>query len=191
MSGLKPGPVGKRDNERTGHDRTPHTPRVTPRNKQFGPDDFVDLPFDVELLVQPPDADDKWHPVAFDLYHAILRDPARVWMGPADWAILYLMCENLSRQLKPVYVGFAEGGIDQDTGEKIAGHAIMEKVPLKGPEVASLLRFLMAIGVTEAGRMGLNREITFNQAPKSEGVNEDSVVAGNRPSYPFSVPDAG
>lgn len=169
MAGNTPGPVGKRDAERVRRNKTIG-------HDQFDADAFAKLPFEVELLVEPPAADAEWHEIARMQYEALLKDPARVWMGPADWALSYLMCENISRQLKPVAIGVVDGGYDPETGENVAGHVAREIVPLKGTDINGILKWYTSLGVTEAARMGLRKEVTFNQPEKLKAVSGADVV---------------
>lgn len=172
LAGSTRGPAGKRDAERVRRNQPAGGPAT-----QFDSSDFDKLPFEVELLVQPPAADDEWHEVARMQYDALLRDPARIWMGPADWALSYLMCESLSRELKPQAIGIVDGGYDPETGETVAGHVAREIVPMKGNTVTAVLKWYASIGVTESARLGLRKEVTFNQPETNlKSVGEGDVV---------------
>lgn len=163
MAGSKPGPARKRAEERER--------RNTPaggESIQLTAEEMKSLPFDVELLVEPPPAGEKWEYAAKALYEATLRDPARIWMGPADWAAHWLICESISRDLAPQYVAMAEGGVDLESGEQIASHVVRERLPLKGASLASYLKWFGMVGVGEAARLGLRREVTFNNPVRPE-----------------------
>src|SRR5690242_4292383 len=103
MAGPRRGPMGKRAEERVNRN-----PKAGGDAQVYGPEEMAKLPFEVELLVEPPEPHPKWEPGAKQFYEAMLRDPARMWMGPADWATAWLMCENISRELAPQYVGIRE-----------------------------------------------------------------------------------
>lgn len=162
MAGSKPGPAPKRAAERERR----NVP-ATGEAQLLGPDDFDKLPFEVETLVVPPGPGKKWHPAAVEFYEATLRDPARIWMGPADWALHWIICENLSRELAPQFVAMAEGGIDPDTGEKLADRVVRDRVPMKGASLTAYLKWAGMIGIGEASRLALRREVTFNQPPSA------------------------
>ena len=173
----KRGPAPKREAERN---------RVNKPEDGITPVEMTDkelaaLPFEVELLVEPPPAPEgkeAWHKIAEQIYSALLRDPARIWMGPAGWAVAYLMCENISRHLKPVVVGVVDGGIDPETGDRLAGHVARDVVPMKGTDIAAVLKWASAVGVNEGDRLGMRKEITFNEAQtRAPGASDDEAAA--------------
>lgn len=163
MAGSKRGPAPKRADERERRN-VPATGEAI----AMGSAEFDDLPFEVELLVEPPPPGDRWEHGAIQIYEATLRDPARIWMGPADWAAHWLMCESISRDLAPQYVAVAEGGVDLETGEKVSDHVVRERLPLKGASIAGYIKWFGMIGIGEAARLGLRREVTFNQPATTE-----------------------
>lgn len=171
MAGSTRGPVPKRKAELIR--------RNLPRGREveeLAADQFDDLPFEVESLVEPPPVNDDWHAIAKMQYEALLRDPARTWMGPADWALSYLMCESISREMSPQAIGVVDGGWDPDLEMNVAGHVAREIVPMKGAVITGILKWYSLIGVTEASRLGLKREVTFNQRPKPRAVDGGDVV---------------
>lgn len=163
MAATQPGPPPKRKAERERR----NVP-ATGEAQELGQSDFDALPFDVELLVEPPAPAEYWEPGARQLYEATLRDPARTWMGPADWAMHWLVCESFHRELAPQFVALAEGGIELETGEKIADRAVRERLPMKGATLTSILKWAGMIGIGEASRLAIRREVTFNQEPRAE-----------------------
>lgn len=182
MAGVgKTGPMAKREAERI---RTPAP--AGGRAKEITPDQMEQLPFVIELLVEPPEPDEAWHDIAKMLYRALLRDPARIFMGPADWAYSYVMTESLSRELKPQVVGIVEGGYDAETGETIAGHVAREIVPMKGNTLTAIQKWLQSLGVTEAARIGMGKEITFNQLPTATAEPTEDEVVETREGF-FSI----
>jgi hypothetical protein len=158
MAGSKRGPAPKRaeDRERRNTPATGDAIAITP-------DDMKRLPFDVELLVEPPAPDDEWEPAAKRVYEATLRDPARIWMGPLDWAAHWLICESLSRDLAPQYVATMEGD-NLEPEDRV----VRERIPMKGASLTAYLKWFGMIGVGESSRLALRREVTFNEAPRAE-----------------------
>lgn len=177
MVASKRGPAPKRAEERERRN-VPATGEAIVVSQ----DALESLPFEVETLVEPPPAGEKWEPAAKAFYEATLRDPARIWMGPADWAMHWLICESLSRDLAPQYVATLEGGIDIETGEKLSDRVVRERLPMKGSSLASYLKWCGMIGVGEASRLAIRREVTFNQQPKTElaSVTEIGAVVDTR-----------
>lgn len=158
----KPGPPPKRAAERERRN-VPATGEAI----ELTPEDLAKLPFDVELLVEPPDPADYWEHPAKQLYEATLRDPARVWMGPVDWAAHWLICESIHRDLAPQYVALAEGGMELETGEKIADRVVRERIPIKGSSLAAYMKWFGMVGIGEGSRLALRREVTFNNPPRA------------------------
>jgi hypothetical protein len=127
MAGSRPGPAPSRPEERNRRNIP-----ASGAMEEFTAEQLASLPFDIETLVEPPPVNEDWHDVARMVYSAMLRDPARLWMGPAAWAIAYLMCENISREMKPQAIGIVEGGLDPETGDQVSGHVAHAVVPMKG-----------------------------------------------------------
>lgn len=170
MAGLSTGPAPKRAAERN----RANVP-ATGAAMEYGPEQFKNLPFEVGALDEPPPAADDWHDTAKLLYNNLTKDPARIWMGPYDWALAYLIHETISRELKPQVIGIVEGGINIETGEHEAGRVAREVIPIKGATITAFLKWAMANGITEAGRLSIRKEISFYQAPTSTEASEDDV----------------
>jgi hypothetical protein len=143
-------------------------------------EELKSLPFEIETLVEPPPQDEEWHEIAKMVYGAMLRDPARLWMGPAAWAIAYLMCESISREMKPQAIGIVEGGIDLETGEQLAGHVARETVPMKGATITSILKWTGLNGLHEAERLAISKVIKFNAVDQPTHQVDDEEVAESR-----------
>lgn len=160
MAGPKRGPAPKRaaDRERRNTPETGESIELTQ-------EDFDALPFEVELLVEPPAVGDHWHDAAKQVYEATLRDPARVWMGPLDWATHWFICEQLHRELSPQYVATLD---DPDGVLSPEDRVVREEVPMKGASLTAVLKWFAMIGAGESSRLALRREVTFHQQPKTE-----------------------
>lgn len=171
MAGSTPGPARKRDADRERRNKPAGGDSIV-----ISPDDLERLPFDVELLVEPPDADEEWEGAAKAVYEATLRDPARIWMGPLDWAAHWLICESLSRDLAPQYVATIEGD-----GLEPEDRVVRERIPMKGASLTAYLKWFGMIGVGEASRLALRREVTFNNPPRVELASVSDIdVASTR-----------
>jgi hypothetical protein len=150
------GPAPRRDAERRRRNAPAH-PIV-----KMGPDELRSLGFEVDLNPEPPAAVEEWHPLVMELWEALQVDPARMWMTSADWMATKIVCETLSRDLKPQVVGVTE-----------AGDVVRAVVPVKGANQTAILKHLASIGVTEAARLRLQKEITLHPAPpvEADGIN--------------------
>lgn len=159
--------------------------------ERLTPEILAALPFDVELLVEPPDPDPNWHRGALQMYEGLLKDPARLWMGPVAWAIAWIMAESISRELFPQAIGVVEGGIDPDTGESVPGHVAKERIPLKGQTITALMKWASLNGIHEEDRLKLKKAVTFNEQPKTTiDTDEDAAeIVVMRPGH-FQLPEA-
>lgn len=87
-----------------------------------------------------PDAD--WHPAAKRLYESLKKSGQSDFYVASDWAFAWVVCESLSRDLKPQVVGIVE-----ETGEVV--RAI---IPLKGASLAAYLKAMTSLLATEGDR---------------------------------------
>lgn len=139
------GPAPSRDAER----RRRNEP-TGGKAEQVDARSLAGLPFTVDVTPEPPGPQDHWHSAAKKFWEALQRDPARKWMTSADWAMAAFVAESMSRDLSPQVVGVTEeGGVVKDF------------VPIKGANLASYLKFMGMIGITEDARLRLRKEITL------------------------------
>lgn len=152
------GPAGKRSDERVR------------RNEPTIPVKKIDVAKLIPLEVEIPEPDPKWHATARNLYDSFAYSAQSVYYEPSDWALLYTGCENLSRQLKPQYVGQTF----EASGES---HSVMKRIPLKGSDMAALLKLMTMLGATEADRRrnGIEIERAIH-AEDLSGVNGSAQV---------------
>ena len=161
-----PGPIPKRSEERMRRNE-PERPIIksTPDNDT--------TPFDIDWSPKPSvtpnvvEAAAKWHPLATELYDSIKRSPESQWMTSAGWAVVVLGCEQLSRELKQQPIG-----INPETGL-----AVMATVPMKGASFSAHLKLWASLGLMEADRRKMGREITLHQAiTDAEGDNVTDIA---------------
>lgn len=142
MGGI-PGPPPKKDAERrrrnkTGSDERSHIPATVVN---------VD-----ELLVgevEVPTPDESWHPIARQIYDSVLKSGQVIWMEPSDWSVLYLLCESLSRDLKPQVIG-----INEESGEPV-----FAVIPLKGSSLNAYTKTMASLMMLEGDRRRLRIEL--------------------------------
>lgn len=115
-----------------------------------------DLPFEIDFEPDPLEAPKHWDDILVELWDALKVDPARKWMTSADWAATKLMIELTNTQM---------GATDKD-GNLIG---------VSGAHQSSLLKHLSAIGVTEAARLRLQKEVTLFPV-RSRGTGDGKVV---------------
>lgn len=140
--------------------------------KQLGPTELQQLPFEIDYNPEPPELteaspDEEWHPAAKEFWRALKTDPARAWMTSADWAAAQIVCESMSRDLNDQVVGVTEDG-----------RVLKDKVPMKGANLSSYLKFMGMIGITESARLRISKEITL--FPRQPIDTEGNVVDINQ-----------
>lgn len=160
-----PGPVPKKDAERRRRNTTPESEG----SLSAIPSTVVDLDSAIAGEVEIPTADEKWHPIAIQMWEAQIKSGQVLWMEPSDWAILYTLCESLSRDMKPQVVG-----INEQTGKPI-----MATVPLKGASLNAYLKAFASLLMTEGDRrrlrIELERQKRLDAAAEGDGVVVDIV----------------
>lgn len=132
-----PGPAPKKDAERRR------------RNKPDVAVEVVNLDELIAGEVEIPVPDEDWHPTARLMYESVKRSGQVIWMEPSDWSTLYLMCESLSRDLKPQVVGISEE----------SGEAIYAVIPLKGASLNAYLKAMASLMMLEGDRRRLRIEL--------------------------------
>ena len=156
-----PGPVPKKDAERRRRNKTPESGR----SLSSIPAEVVNVD---ELLagdVEIPVPDEDWHPIARQVYEAQVRSGQVIWMEPSDWAMLYLLCESISRDLNPQVVGITEDG-----------DVVKDVIPLKGASLSSYLKAFEALLMAEGGRRRLRIELERQKRLDAAAEGDGKVV---------------
>lgn len=177
MGARGPAPTRSEERRRT---QPPAIPVI-----KTGPEDMARMPFAIDLSPRPPERDrisENWHPLALELWEALQRSPESMWITSAGWAAARIMCEQLSRELKPQVVGITEGQyVDVDPDDPLSdekrwepGGPIFEKVPMKGASLAAIHKLWASFGLIEGDRRRIGHEITLHAA-----TAEMEAAAGN------------
>lgn len=129
----------------------------------------------IEVDVQAPyDPDPTWHPIAASTYDSVQRSGQAEFYTESDWTKLYLVCDQLSLNLKPSFVGFATdwkvvmvGGEEQlvKYDRPISG-----VVPMNGATMNALQAMMASLGIAEGDRRRVGIELV--RTPKSVEANE-------------------
>jgi len=136
------GPVGKPEAERIR------------RNAGYKPSTYVQN----EGRIQPPfDADETWHPQAIAIYESLANSAQASLFEESDWAKAYLMCESMSRELKPQFIGFSET-VNPDTGA-IEKKPLQARIPIKGATLNAWNSWMTTLLMTEGDRRRVNVEV--------------------------------
>lgn len=136
------GPVPKHSSARVRRNKPPvETDEV--------PEGFTEAPY------LPPVDDDgeyTWHPIAVEFYLSLQSSGQSRLYQDSDWMAAYTMCEALSRELKPQFVGMRQISATET-------RPVTMSVPLKGASLNALRAFQAALLVTEGDRRRLQVEI--------------------------------
>lgn len=149
-----PGPPPKKQSERRR------------RNKSEVKTEVINVD---ELLVgevEVPIPDEDWHPIARQLYDSVKSSGQVIWMEPSDWSTLYLICESLSRDLKPQVVG-----INEETSE-----TVMAVIPLKGASLNAYLKAMSSLMMLEGDRRRLRIELERKKRLDAAGEEGGKVI---------------
>lgn len=158
-----PGPVPKKDAERRRRNKSPESAG----SLSAIPAEVVNVDEILAGEVEIPVADENWHPIARQVYEAQVASGQVIWMEPSDWAMLYLMCESISRDLNPQVVGITE-----------EGEVVKDYIPLKGASLSSYLKGFEALMMAEGGRRRLRVELERQKRldAAAEGGNVIDIV---------------
>lgn len=121
--------------------RGPIPKREKQRRRRNKPDGTVDKGVGAAEVPIPP-AKSTWHPAAKRWYESLERSGQSYWYEPSDWATAYVIAESMSRDLKPVVIGFNEK----------TGKVHKESMPINGARLSSYLKAMSVLLVTEGDR---------------------------------------
>lgn len=117
------------------------------------------------VAVTIPPADPEWHPVAQLIYGSLAESGQQRFYESSDWAMAYLLCESVSLDLKPQFVGFAQTGRDESEAE-------FTVIPLKGASLSAYLKGFGSLLMSEGDRRRAGIELQ-----RGVKVDEDEVAS--------------
>lgn len=139
----------------------------------------------VEVDFESPfEPDETWHPEALALYEAAEGSGQAQWYAESDWAKLYMLCDQLSQNLKPQFVGFAKQArvVEVNGREEL----VYEQVPIggvrpmNGATINALQALMSSLGISEGDRrrMGieLHREKPGGESDAERQAREDAAA---------------
>ena len=107
----------------------------------------------VKRDVEVPEPETDWHPIAQMMWASLVTSGQAVFYEPSDWAVAFLLCESISRDLNPQVVGISE-----------AGEVLFESIPLKGASLNAYLKGFSVLMMTEGDRRRLSVELERRKA---------------------------
>jgi hypothetical protein len=142
------------------------------QNADYKPSTYVQAG---EIVEPPHKADETWHPQAIAIYESYSRSAQAHLFEESDWAKVYLMCEAISRELKPQFIGFSET-VNPDTG-MIEKKPLQAKVPIKGATLNAVGQWMTTLLTTEADRRRANVEIRRTSEAPEQSAGEAAVAS--------------
>lgn len=136
----------------TGHSGPPPKPNARRRNAR--PVETITLNLD-ELqgdVVEIPAPNEDWHPVAMMAWDSLVKSVTAHIYEPSDWAFAHILCEQISRAMKPKKI---QVGVD-GAGEPIMVDA---EVAMSGAELQAVIKGFNSLIATEGDRRRLQIEV--------------------------------
>lgn len=139
------------------------------------------LPIPVDTAPRQPGVTEGWCQTVADVWDALGKDPAALWMSAGGWAAARVMCEQLNRELRDRIIGWSSMTRKSYDGDGKVVRTDTAKVPIYGPlpisgaSLAAFGRFLAANGITESGRLALRRAVVFDHDPQPMTDLPDNV----------------
>lgn len=149
--------------------RGPVPKRSDQRRRTNAPDGPIDHAAGA-AVVESPDADPNWHPVALAWFESLKESGQSKFYEPSDWATAFLIAESMSRDLSPQAIGIAE-----KTGE-----VVRDVIPLKGASLSAYLRAMSVLLVTEGDRRRLQIELERTPAADPDAERAAATVTDIR-----------
>lgn len=123
---------------------------------------------DMEIRpVEMPAAGEKWHPVATEMYESFGHSGMRIFYEPSDWARLFMLCDQLSQNIKPQFCGVNE----------VTGEVLMIAKPIPGATLTALLRGFASAGASEGDRRQMRVELERGATMPDADASDADVLA--------------
>lgn len=105
-------------------------------------------------------ADEEWHPIALNLWESLENSGQSAFYEESDWAVAYFMCEAITRELKPQFIGMQTLPNEYELNDEGVSQLIRSggnrpiqgKVPIKGASLSAFRAFMTALNMTEVDR---------------------------------------
>lgn len=115
--------------------------------------------------VEQPEVDESWHPIAQSIFDSLAQSGQSAFYQASDWAAAVLMCESISRDLQPQFVGFT------DTGQ-----VITQAIPLKGASLSAYRAVMASLLMTEGDRRRASVELQRAATADPERERADATI---------------
>ena len=116
--------------------------------------------------------DPSWHPLARYFYEAAQESGEVQFYESSDYAVLYLVCENLSRELKPTILVDKDGAVVLDDN----GKPVTRTLPIRGASLSAYLKAFQSLLLTEGDRRRLRVELERRKQEQAEDNDRPATV---------------
>jgi len=145
------------------------------------------LNVDVEAPYEPGEG---WHEMAVTMYESVQHSGQAKFYTESDWTKLYLLCDQLSQNLQPQFVGMAKDWkvIMVDGEERLVQYQkpIAGIVPMNGATLNALQSVMTSLGISEGDRRRMGIELVHAKKDEqgdavSQAMKElrESMQSGN------------
>jgi hypothetical protein len=153
--------------------RGPIPERSAARRRRNKPGDgveveIVDLMEKISKEVEIPVAPEDWHPMARLLWEAIPASGQSLHYEPTDWVTAYIICETLSRELLPQFVGMRSTW--NSDAEEMEQRPEFQTIPIKGGNLSSILKAFHVLMMTEGDRRRMRLELQRSKPDDGEAA---------------------
>ena len=159
------GPVPKRSTERRRRNKTDGTGLSTEAEVIDITQDDID-----EKVTPEYEPDEAWHDVARKQWDAAVKSGQSIFYEPTDWAQLYMLCEELSRELEDKVIGFSEKD----------GQLVYATQPMAGAKMTALMKGFSLLMFTEGDRRRLRLELERGKVQDTGPSQPGDVIAFRR-----------
>lgn len=128
----------------------------------------------------PFEPNESWHPIAMMTWESLENSGQSAFYEESDWATAYFLCEAMSRELDPQFIGMqtlpTEYTLNHQGKSQIIRRGgtvpIEGYVAIKGASLTAFRAFMTALNMTEVDRRRISLEL------ESGRVGEDGPTAG-------------
>lgn len=128
--------------------------------------------------------DEKWHPIARLLWDSMEESGQSQFYEPSDWATAYWLCEAMSRELKPQFIGFRVTAPEYEivNGESLmirgsSQEPIQGVVPIKGASLSAIRAQMAVLMLNEGDRRRVQIELRKAQGAQSDSDGIQAALA--------------
>lgn len=133
----------------------------------------------------PFDPDPEWHTIAQSFWEALENSGQSAFYADSDWVSAYLLCEVLTRELKPQFIGWKE--LPTVWGENSAGERVIlqqggtapvaGKIPIKGASLNAIRAQMAVLLVNEGDRRRLSMELSAGSSEPAGPSDGEKAVS--------------